>query len=81
MRRRSTRSVLVAALVCIAATVSGCTTVVQGSASPATPGDPAADSGPTTPPAPPAPPVDDISWEDCTDNVESAIGGELDRPL
>ena len=56
---------------------SGCTTVVQGSASPAAGGAGAPDSAAT----PEAPPVDDISWEDCTDNVVQAVGGELERPL
>ena len=77
MRRRSTRSVLAAALACVALLASGCTSVVQGSASPAALGGGAADSAPT----PSAPPVDDISWEDCTDNVESAVGEELERPM
>jgi len=56
---------------------SGCTTVVQGSASPAAAGGPAPEPTAT----PQAPPVDEISWEDCTDNVVEAVGGELDRPL
>ncbi len=77
MRRGSTRSALAAALACIALVVSGCTTLVAGSATPAAPG--AAADAPTTPAQ--APPVDDIAWEDCTDNVERAVGGELDRPL
>ncbi|MDQ3475781.1 MAG: alpha/beta hydrolase, partial [Actinomycetota bacterium] len=81
MRRRSTRSVLAAALACIALLASGCTTVVLGSSSPATRGDAAPESELPAPPVPSAPPVDDISWEDCTDNVESAVGGQLDRPL
>jgi len=77
MRRQRPRSILAAVLGCIALLASGCTTVVAGSASPAA-GDSAAD--PTDAPLP-APPVDDIAWEDCTDNVERAVGGELDRPL
>ena len=78
MRRRSTHSVLVAVLACLALLASGCTTLAAGSASPAAPGATAADENAAPPQAPP---VDDISWEDCTDNVERAVGGELDRPL
>jgi len=80
MRRLRRRSVLGAVLACIALLASGCTTVVTGSASPAAPADPAAEPAATSAP-PQAPPVDDISWEDCTDAVERAVGGELDRPL
>jgi len=78
MRRRSTHSVLVAVLAFLALLASGCTTLAAGSASPAAPGATAADENAAPPQAPPA---DDISWEDCTDNVERAVGGELDRPL
>jgi len=57
---------------------SGCTTVVQGSATPTVP---SRESVPDSTAAPEAPPVDDISWEDCTDNVVQAVGEELERPL
>lgn len=77
MRRQRTRSILAAVLGCLALLASGCTTAIAGSASPAA-GDSAANA---TDAPPPVPPVDDISWEDCTDNVERAVGGELDRPL
>jgi len=77
MRRRSNRSVLAAALVCLGMLASGCTTVVQGSGRPAA----AAESAPDATAGPPAPPVDDISWADCTDNVTQAVGGQLERPL
>lgn len=77
MRRRSTASVVAAALASIALLVSGCTTIVTGSASPV----PVPGAEPDSTPAPEAPPVDDIAWEDCTDNVERAVGGQLNRPL
>lgn len=77
MRRRSAPVVFAAVLACIALLASGCTTLVQGSASPVAVDEPAADSSAV----PEAPPVDEISWEDCTDNVVDAVGGELERPL
>ncbi|MDQ4038068.1 MAG: alpha/beta fold hydrolase, partial [Actinomycetota bacterium] len=76
MRRRCPVFVFAGVLAAMALLVSGCTTVVQGSASPAAGG-----AAPDSSAAPEAPPVDDISWEDCTDNVVQAVGGELERPL
>jgi len=77
MRRRSPPFVFAAALTALALLSGGCTTVVQGSASPAAVGETAPDSTEV----PQAPPVDNISWEDCTDNVVDAVGGELERSL
>lgn len=73
MRRRRTKSVLAAFLGSIVMLAGGCTTLVDGAATPA-------GSGPTGPTNTDPPPVDDISWEDCTDNVDQAVGG-LSRPL
>lgn len=79
MHRRPTRPVLAAVLGSILMLLAtGCTTVVDGSPTPA------AGATTTDPPSesvPEAPPVEDISWEDCTANVETAVGGHLDRPL
>lgn len=77
MRRRCVRSVLMAGLAVLSLLASGCTTVVAGSASPAAAGGGSTEPAPSEPQLPP---VDDIAWEDCTDNVEQAVGG-LDRPL
>ncbi|MDQ3735218.1 MAG: alpha/beta hydrolase [Actinomycetota bacterium] len=73
MRRRPAKSTLAAVLGSIILLTGACTTVVDGSATPAA-------GGPAAPATDSAPAVDDISWEDCTANVEQAVGG-LERPL
>ncbi|MBA3338885.1 MAG: alpha/beta fold hydrolase [Geodermatophilaceae bacterium] len=78
MRRRAARSVLAAVLGSIVLLIAGCTTMTDGRATPAAAGTAAS---PPSESVPEAPPVEDISWEDCTANVETAVGGHLDRPL
>ncbi len=78
MRRWPTRSVRAVILASIVMLASGCTTLIDGSARPA-PGGAAPE--PTISPEPELPPVDDIAWEDCTDSVRQAVGGQLERPL
>lgn len=76
VRRRALLAGLLSALLAL----TGCSTTIDGSAAPAGgagSGDPADSSAPAVE----LPPVEDIAWEDCTSQVEQALGGPPDRPL